>query len=153
MPRATGADSAPARPEGQARAWYDDRYVWIRDQSYARQAAAVDAPDLLDAAVRFVSERLPPTVRVWPPPTPCTATRCRSNGSWTVVAERRRAGIIRISGYADIEPQGPLGSPDGKKDVVVRRDGRRYVAAVYFPTTASAFAATRRKYKEDLRGR
>ncbi|GHB86552.1 hypothetical protein GCM10010306_096890 [Streptomyces umbrinus] len=88
--------------------------MWIRDQSYARQAAAVDAPDLLDAAVRLISEQLSPTVRVWPPPTPCTATRCRSNGSWTVVAERLCAGILRISGYADIEPQGPLGSPDGK---------------------------------------
>ncbi|WP_405957279.1 Fic family protein [Streptomyces phaeochromogenes] len=69
-----------------------------------------------------------------------------------VVAERLCAGILRISGYTDIEPQAPLGGPDGKKDVVVRRDGRRYVAAVYFPTTASTFAATKRKYKDDLRG-
>lgn len=38
-----------------------------------------------------------------------------------VVAERLCAGILRISGCTDIEPQAPLGSPDGKKDVVVRR--------------------------------
>lgn len=38
---------------------YDYRYVWIRDQCYSGQAVAVDGPDpLLDAAVRFVSERL-----------------------------------------------------------------------------------------------
>jgi hypothetical protein len=38
---------------------YDYRYVWIRDQSYAGQAAAAaDNPELLDAAVRFVGERL-----------------------------------------------------------------------------------------------
>ncbi|MED7821858.1 glycoside hydrolase family 15 protein [Streptomyces chiangmaiensis] len=38
---------------------HDHRYVWIRDQSFAGQAAAAaDVPDILDAAVRFVSERL-----------------------------------------------------------------------------------------------
>jgi hypothetical protein len=38
---------------------YDYRYVWIRDQCYAGQAVAADAPHpLLDDAVRFVSERL-----------------------------------------------------------------------------------------------
>ncbi|MGH3721264.1 MAG: glycoside hydrolase family 15 protein [Pseudonocardiaceae bacterium] len=38
---------------------YDYRYVWIRDQCYAGQAVAADAPHpLLDDAVRFVAERL-----------------------------------------------------------------------------------------------
>jgi hypothetical protein len=38
---------------------YDYRYVWIRDQCYAGQAVAADAPHpLLDDAVAFVSERL-----------------------------------------------------------------------------------------------
>jgi hypothetical protein len=38
---------------------YDYRYVWIRDQCYAGQAAAVTGtPALLDDAVRFVTERL-----------------------------------------------------------------------------------------------
>ena len=38
---------------------YDYRYVWIRDQCYAGQAAAAaGVDDLLDAATRFVSERL-----------------------------------------------------------------------------------------------
>jgi GH15 family glucan-1,4-alpha-glucosidase len=38
---------------------YDYRYAWIRDQSYAGQAAAVaGAWPILDDAVRFVSERL-----------------------------------------------------------------------------------------------
>lgn len=37
---------------------YDYRYVWIRDQCYAGQAVAADAPHpLLDDAVRFVAER------------------------------------------------------------------------------------------------
>ena len=38
---------------------YDYRYAWIRDQCYAGQAAAVIGDDdLLDSAVRFVSERI-----------------------------------------------------------------------------------------------
>jgi hypothetical protein len=38
---------------------YDYRYAWIRDQCYAGQAAAVvGGGSLVDAAVRFVSERL-----------------------------------------------------------------------------------------------
>lgn len=38
---------------------YDYRYAWIRDQCYAGQAAAAaGAHDLLDAAVRFVADRL-----------------------------------------------------------------------------------------------
>ena len=38
---------------------YDYRYVWIRDQCYAGQAAAAaGAPTLLDDAVRFVTARL-----------------------------------------------------------------------------------------------
>ena len=38
---------------------YDYRYAWIRDQCFAGQAAAqVGGHDLLDAAIRFVSERV-----------------------------------------------------------------------------------------------
>lgn len=38
---------------------YDYRYVWIRDQCYAGQAVAADAPHpLLDDAVQFVAERI-----------------------------------------------------------------------------------------------
>jgi GH15 family glucan-1,4-alpha-glucosidase len=38
---------------------YDYRYVWVRDQCYAGEAAALaGVPSLLDRAVRFCSERL-----------------------------------------------------------------------------------------------
>ncbi|MGW5198150.1 glycoside hydrolase family 15 protein [Streptomyces spiralis] len=54
---AAATTSLPERAEAGRN--YDYRYVWIRDQSYAgRAAAAVNAPELLDAAVRFVGERL-----------------------------------------------------------------------------------------------
>ena len=54
---AAATTSLPERAESGRT--YDYRYVWIRDQSYAGQAAAAaGAHELLDAAVRFVSERL-----------------------------------------------------------------------------------------------
>jgi len=54
---AAATTSLPERAE-QGRN-YDYRYAWIRDQSYAGQAAAVVGDySVLDDAVRFVSERL-----------------------------------------------------------------------------------------------
>ncbi|MBV9031876.1 MAG: glycoside hydrolase family 15 protein, partial [Pseudonocardiales bacterium] len=54
---AAATTSLPER--AQAGRNYDYRYVWIRDQCYAGQAVAVNAPHpLLDDAVRFVAERL-----------------------------------------------------------------------------------------------
>jgi hypothetical protein len=54
---AAATTSLPERAETGRN--YDYRYAWIRDQCYAGQAAAaVGAHDLLDAAVRFVAERV-----------------------------------------------------------------------------------------------
>ncbi len=54
---AAATTSLPERAEAGRN--YDYRYVWIRDQCYAGQAAAAaDAPGLLDDAVRFVTARL-----------------------------------------------------------------------------------------------
>ncbi|MFD7994751.1 glycoside hydrolase family 15 protein [Streptomyces mexicanus] len=54
---AAATTSLPERAEAGRN--YDYRYVWIRDQSYAGQAAAAaGTPELLDASVHFVTERL-----------------------------------------------------------------------------------------------
>jgi len=54
---AAATTSLPERAEAGRN--YDYRYVWIRDQCYAGQAAAAAGTEpLLDAAVKFVSERL-----------------------------------------------------------------------------------------------
>ena len=54
---AAATTSLPERAEKGRN--YDYRYAWIRDQCYAGIAAAtLDAPDLLDAAVGFVTDRV-----------------------------------------------------------------------------------------------
>jgi alpha,alpha-trehalase len=54
---AAATTSLPERAERGRN--YDYRYVWIRDQAYAGQAVAADAPHpLMDDAVRFVCARL-----------------------------------------------------------------------------------------------
>lgn len=67
-------------------------------------------------------------------------------------AERLCAGILAVSSYVDIDPQAPLGGPDGKKDILVRRSGRQFVAAVFFPATHQTFANVRKKFIEDRIG-
>ncbi|WP_436843700.1 glycoside hydrolase family 15 protein [Streptomyces hundungensis] len=54
---AAATTSLPERAEAGRN--YDYRYVWIRDQCYAGQAAAAaGGHPLLDDAVRFISARL-----------------------------------------------------------------------------------------------
>ena len=57
-----------------------------------------------------------------------------------------------MSGYEEIDPQSPLGGPDGKKDILCRKGGLSWVAAVYFPTGPTRFGAIKKKFKSDLDG-
>jgi hypothetical protein len=89
-----GTTSLPERSEAGHN--YDYRYVWIRDQCYAGQAAAAAYP-LLDDAVRFVAARvladgphLKPAYPVLGRPAPtsdawtCPAIRAVTTGSATM---------------------------------------------------------------------
>ena len=67
-------------------------------------------------------------------------------------AERLVAGLLHIEGYKKIDPQHPLGGPDGKKDVLFENEGKKWIAAAYFPSTQVTFSDTRRKFLEDLAG-
>jgi hypothetical protein len=67
-------------------------------------------------------------------------------------AERLAASALRLSGYEEIDPQSPLGGPDGKKDLLCRKGGLIWVVAVYFPTGPVRFAALKKKYISDLSG-
>lgn len=67
-------------------------------------------------------------------------------------AERLAAAALRLSGYEEIDPQSPLGGPDGKKDILCRKGGLDWIAAVYFPTGPVRFAAIKKKFQSDLTG-
>lgn len=72
--------------------------------------------------------------------------------SGSTQAERLAAGILRLEGYADVEPQAPIGGPDGRADILCSRGGYRYVAAVYFPPTEKKLEDIIEKFDHDLQG-
>ena len=67
-------------------------------------------------------------------------------------AERLAAALLTLSGYDEIDPQNPLGGPDGKKDILCTKGGLLWVGAVYFPNSQLRFSATKAKFKHDLGG-
>lgn len=67
-------------------------------------------------------------------------------------AERLAAALLHIEGFTSVDPQCPLGGPDGLKDVLCEKNGWKYVAAAYFPTADQTFSAVQRKFKHDLDG-
>lgn len=67
-------------------------------------------------------------------------------------AERLAAAALRLSGYQEIDPQSPLGGPDGKKDLVCTKGGVTWIGAVYFPIGPVGFPSIKRKFTSDLAG-
>ena len=67
-------------------------------------------------------------------------------------AERLAAAALRLSGYEQIDPQSPLGGPDGTKDILCRKGGLTWVGAVHFTGSPVRFAAIKKKYNSDLFG-
>jgi len=67
-------------------------------------------------------------------------------------AERLAASALRLSGYEEIDPQSPLGGPDGKKDILCQKGGLTWIGAVYFPSGPKGFTAIKKKYQSDLAG-
>lgn len=67
-------------------------------------------------------------------------------------AERLAATILHIDGFSSVDPQCPLGGPDGLKDVLCEKNGWRYVAAAYFPSAEQKFKAVQDKFAHDLGG-
>jgi hypothetical protein len=67
-------------------------------------------------------------------------------------AERLVAALLHLEGFEAVDPQHPLGGPDGLKDVLCKKDGISWVAAAYFPTTAATFPDIKSKFKGDFKG-
>jgi hypothetical protein len=67
-------------------------------------------------------------------------------------AERLCASLLHSEGFDAVDPQNPLGGPDGRKDVLCEKGGKRYVAACYFPTTHQDFKEIKEKLLHDNEG-
>lgn len=81
-----------------------------------------------------------------------TAETLRDWVGGNVNAERLAGAILSLEGYRQIDPQHPLGGPDGGKDILCTKGGRRYVGAVYFPVGDKSLAAIKKKFNGDLKG-
>lgn len=67
-------------------------------------------------------------------------------------AERLAGNVLHLDGFSSLDPQCPLGGPDGLKDVICEKNGWKYVGAAYFPPTEQKPTAIRKKYLHDLDG-
>ena len=67
-------------------------------------------------------------------------------------AERLAAAALTLAGFEEIDPQAPLGGPDGTKDIVCIKGGISWIVGVYFPTKPVKFAAIKSKFAKDLLG-
>jgi fido (protein-threonine AMPylation protein) len=81
-----------------------------------------------------------------------TEIKLRHWRSGQTAAERLAASILNLDGFSSLDPQCPLGGPDGLKDIICEKNGWKYIGAAYFPPTEQTFPAIRRKYLQDSEG-
>lgn len=67
-------------------------------------------------------------------------------------SERLAAQALASEGFLSIDPTHPLGGPDGGKDAVCTKAGKRWVMAVYFPHGKQRFNTIKAKFSHDLKG-
>lgn len=67
-------------------------------------------------------------------------------------SERLAAQVLLAEGYRDLDPSHPLGGPDGGRDAIATRDGRRWVMAVYFPREQQRLKTIQDKLMLDYAG-
>lgn len=67
-------------------------------------------------------------------------------------AERLSSTILHLDGFSAVDPQCPLGGPDGLKDLLCEKNGWKYVAAAFFPTSDKKFREVQDKFIHDLDG-
>ena len=67
-------------------------------------------------------------------------------------AERMSAKLIGIEGYQEIDPQSPVGGPDGTKDIICYKEGEKFVVGCYFPNGQKEFKSIQEKFEGDVLG-
>jgi hypothetical protein len=60
--------------------------------------------------------------------------------------------FLSMNGFSNADPSHPLGGPDGLKDLICERDGKKWIAAAYFPKGQKGFKEIRKKFEHDLKG-
>jgi len=60
--------------------------------------------------------------------------------------------MLYLESFQDVDPQHPLGGPDGLKDVRCSRNGKTWIAAAFFPPTRPAFKEIQEKFDHDFAG-
>lgn len=67
-------------------------------------------------------------------------------------SERLAAQVLAFDGFEEIDPSHPLGGRDGGKDALVKRKGKQWIMAVYFPRNQKSFEEIKKKFLHDLDG-
>lgn len=67
-------------------------------------------------------------------------------------AERMAAKILGIEGYSAIDPQNPVGGPDGTKDIICSKNDKKYVVGCYFPNGQKDYSSISKKFNNDFAG-
>lgn len=67
-------------------------------------------------------------------------------------AERMAAKLLALESYAEIDPQCPMGGPDGTKDILCAKGGKKFVVGCYFPSGQKEFNDIAEKFSDDYKG-
>jgi hypothetical protein len=68
-------------------------------------------------------------------------------------ADSERLAAILLSmeeEYKGVDPSHPLGGPDGKRDLLVMREGKLWIGATYFPRGKKPFSEIKEKFTSDI---
>lgn len=67
-------------------------------------------------------------------------------------SERMAAKILAVEDFEEIDPQSPMGGPDGTKDILCSKNGKDYVVGCYFASGQNSFVNIKEKFEGDLKG-
>jgi fido (protein-threonine AMPylation protein) len=70
----------------------------------------------------------------------------------SINAERICADLLIMQDFESVDPQSPLGGPDGAKDILCKKSNWEYVAAVYFAPLPKTFRSIKAKFVGDYKG-
>jgi len=73
-------------------------------------------------------------------------------GLWQPLGERLAAQILADAGSTDIDPIHSRGGADGGKEAIAKRDGQRWIMAVYFPHDPRPYSKIEGKAVSDAAG-